>query len=232
MWKKKGFEKCIVQIPLGIDLQTFSPSKKKEEPEQTASQSLKVGYVGRLVEEKGIYDLFEACASLAKEGHPLSLSYRGNGPERENLERRILASHSSLDVSVSSALPVLELKEFYRSLDILVLPSRTTPTWKEQFGRVIIEAMACGIPVIGSSSGEIPNVIGNGGMVFEEGNVPALEECLKKLLLSPSLRKDLSENARKATEQYFSWDKITLDLKTLYGSLLVEMPVENRRDFP
>ena len=225
LWKKKGFSKRILQIPLGIDLQTFSPSKGKDVQEQSASQSLKVGYVGRLVKEKGIYDLFEACSSLAKEGYPLSLSYRGNGPEREDLERRIRADTSSLAVQVSSALPVSELKEFYRSLDVLALPSRTTPAWKEQFGRVIVEAMACGIPVIGSSSGEIPNVIGNGGMVFDEGNVLALEECLKKLLLSPDRRNDLSQNARKEAEKYFSWDKIALDLKTLYESLLNEMPV-------
>lgn len=225
LWEKKGFSKRILQIPLGIDLQTFSPSKGKDVQEQSASQSLKVGYVGRLVNEKGIYDLFEACSSLAKAGYSLSLSYRGNGPERENLERRIRADTSSLAIQVSSALPVSELKEFYRSLDVLALPSRTTPTWKEQFGRVIVEAMACGIPVIGSSSGEIPNVIGNGGMVFDEGNVLALEECLKKLLLSPGLRNELSQNARKKAEQYFSWDKIALDLKTLYGSLLIEMPV-------
>jgi glycosyltransferase involved in cell wall biosynthesis len=62
-------------------------------------------------------------------------------------------------------------------------------------------------------------------MVFEEGNVLALEECLKQLLRSPDLRNDLSQKARKVTEQYFSWDKIALDLKTLYGSLLNEMPV-------
>ena len=225
LWKRKGFTKPICQIPHGIDLQTFSPLMGKNAQEQSASQSLKVGYVGRLVEEKGIYDLLEACSSLAKEGYSLSLSYRGNGPEQENLKRRIRIDTSSLAVQVSAAIPVSELREFYRSLDILVLPSRTTPTWKEQFGRVIIEAMACGIPVIGSSSGEIPNVIGNGGMVFEEGNILALKECLKQLLRSPDLRNDLSQKARKVTEQYFSWDKIALDLKTLYESLLNEMPV-------
>jgi len=232
LWRKKGFSKHIAQIPLGIDLQAFSPSEKKEAPEQSASRAMKIGYVGRLVLEKGIYDLLDACTSLAKEGHPLSLSYRGNGPERDNLERRSRTVPSSLAVHMSAALPVSELTEFYRSLDVLVLPSRTSPTWKEQFGRVIIEAMACGIPVIGSSSGEIPNVIGEGGMVFEEGNVLALEECLRRLSLSPDLRKDLSQKARMATEQYFSWEKIALDLKTLYQFLLTWASDDGRKELP
>jgi glycosyltransferase involved in cell wall biosynthesis len=65
------------------------------------------------------------------------------------------------------------------SLDVLVLPSRSRSFWKEQFGRVLIEAMACGVPVIGSSSGEIPNVIGDAGLVFKEGDSAQLCEKLK-----------------------------------------------------
>ena len=53
-----------------------------------------------------------------------------------------------------------------RKLHALVLPSRTTPRWKEQFGRVLIEAMACGVPPVGSDSGEIPHVIDDAGLVF------------------------------------------------------------------
>lgn len=231
LWRKKGFSKRIVQSPLGIDPQVFFPSNTRAN-ERSVSDLLRIGYVGRLVKEKGIYDLLDACTSLAKSGHRLSLSYRGNGPERDNLENRTRTTPSSLDVQVSAALPVSELTEFYRSLDVLVLPSRTTPTWKEQFGRVIIEAMACGAPVIGSSSGEIPNVIGEGGMVFEEGDVRSLEECLRKLLLSPDLGRDLSAKARRRAEQHFSWNKIALDLKALYESLLEERSDNGRKSVP
>jgi glycosyltransferase involved in cell wall biosynthesis len=77
----------------------------------------------------------------------------------------------------STAMPA-----FYRHLDLLVLPSRTTPTWKEQFGRVLIEAMSCAVPVIGSTSGEIAQVIGDAGLLFNEGDVSALRAHLQRLL--------------------------------------------------
>ncbi len=82
----------------------------------------------------------------------------------------------------------------YAQLDVLVLPSRTTPTWKEQFGRVIVEALWCGVPVVGSDSGEIPWLIGltGGGLVFPEGDSEALAGRLSELREAPALRERLA----------------------------------------
>ena len=71
-------------------------------------------------------------------------------------------------------MPSTEVPAVLRALDVLVLPSLTTPSWKEQFGRVLQEAMACAIPVVGSDSGEIPHVIGDAGLVTPEGDAAAL----------------------------------------------------------
>jgi len=78
-------------------------------------------------------------------------------------------------------------------MDVLVLPSKTMPTWKEQFGRVLIEAMACQVSVIGSSSGAIPEVIGKAGLVFKEGNAADLRAKIEQLKSSPKVRKELAQ---------------------------------------
>src|SRR5207244_8488209 len=101
---------------------------------------------------------------------------------------------------VSSA----EMPQFYNSLDLLVVPSLTQPNWKEQFGRVLIEAMACGIPVIGSDSGEIPNVIGEAGIIVPEGNVPALARALETLVQNPTQRQTLGAQGRARALDRFS----------------------------
>jgi glycosyltransferase involved in cell wall biosynthesis len=93
-------------------------------------------------------------------------------------------------------------------MDVLVLPSRTMPTWKEQFGRVLIEAMACGVPVIGSDSGEIPTTIGEAGMVFSEGDADGLAAQIARLYNDPVLRMGLGEKARKRAAENFSTSKV------------------------
>ena len=93
---------------------------------------------------------------------------------------------------------------FYASLDALVLPSHTTPTWKEQFGRVLIEAMACETVVVGSDSGEIPQVIGAAGMIYPEGNPEALAERLAHLAGDPALRAQLAQQGRARVLAHFT----------------------------
>lgn len=91
-----------------------------------------------------------------------------------------------------------------RDLDVLVLPSRTQANWKEQFGRVLIEAMSCGVPVIGSTCGEIPHVIGDAGIVFPEGDVAALQSALMRLIEHPDLWHDLSRRGRQRVLDSFT----------------------------
>ena len=110
-----------------------------------------------------------------------------------------------------------QMAQAYAQLDVLVLPSHTTPTWKEQFGRVIVEALWCGVPVVGSDSGEIPWLIGltGGGLVFPEGDVAALAESLESLRSSPQLRHELAQRGRAAAEEHFSVEAATDGLERL-----------------
>lgn len=158
-----------------------------------------VGYAGRLIEAKGIRDLLEATARL--DGVRLRLF--GNGPLRREVEA---ASTASRPVEVIDDIPHEEMARAYASMDVFVLPSRTTSTWAEQFGRVLVEAMWCHTPVIESDSGEIPWVIGTtgGGVVFPEGDIAALAGAIDELRDSPGRRAELASHGRRTVESTFT----------------------------
>lgn len=159
-----------------------------------------IGYAGRLVESKGPMDLLAAVRRLRA---PVELLLLGDGELRAQLEHQpIPGSH----VKVLDGLGHERMASGYARLDVLVLPSRTTPTWKEQFGRVIVEALWCGVPVVGSDSGEIPWLIGltGGGLVFPEGDPTALAAALARLREAPELRRRLASAGRAAVERLFS----------------------------
>jgi len=159
-----------------------------------------VGYAGRLVESKGLLDLLEAVRRLQA---PVELLLIGDGELRAQLEGQQIPGSR---VRVIDGLSHAEMASGYAQLDVLALPSHTTPTWKEQFGRVIVEALWCGVPVIGSDSGEIPWLIGltGGGLVFPEGDSAMLAAQLEKLRESPELRRELDATGRAAVERLFT----------------------------
>jgi len=197
----RGFNR-IVYIPPSIDLNRFDTRVRSDEARSTAYHSapLRVGFVGRLVREKGIDILLKALHNF---GSPVQLTIVGEGPEKPAL----------LDLSESLGLadvctflppvPQSAIPQVMSQLDVLVLPSRKRPGWKEQFGRVLIEAMASGAIVVGSDSGAIPHVIGEAGLIFPEGDSDELRTLLRKLASDRLFRKALSEaGIRRATDEY------------------------------
>jgi len=108
----------------------------------------------------------------------------------------------------------------YRELDVLVLPSLTRPNWKEQFGRVLIEAMACGVPVIGSSSGEIPRVVGAAGMLFRERSSSMLRQQLAELRDDPALRELLGLRGRERVLDYYTQTAIARQTVAFYREVM------------
>ena len=170
-----------------------------------------VGYAGRLVESKGLVDLLAAVRQLQA---PVELLLIGDGELRARLEGQpIPGSH----VRVLNGLKHEQMAAGYAQLDVLVLPSHTTPTWKEQFGRVIVEALWCGVPVVGSDSGEIPWLIEltGGGLVFPEGDDASLAAALTELRVAPERRRQLAGAGRAAVERLFSVPSATDALERL-----------------
>jgi glycosyltransferase involved in cell wall biosynthesis len=173
--------------------------------ERSASKSFRVGYAGRLVEEKGLDVLVGAVRRL---GTGTELVVAGAGPLREWLEAEDLGGAR---LELRSGLDHSAMSDAYASMDVLVLPSRTTKTWAEQFGRVLIEALWCGVPVVGSDSGEIPWVIETtgGGCVVPEGDADALASALAELRDDPVRRRDLAARGRRVVEATFSVPAVT-----------------------
>jgi glycosyltransferase involved in cell wall biosynthesis len=107
-----------------------------------------------------------------------------------------------------------------RGLDALALPSRTTASWKEQFGRVLIEAMSCGVPVVGSSSAEIPHVIGSAGLVFPEGDAAALADAIGRLAEDAGLRAELVRRGRERVLASYTQAAIARRYAEIYRAML------------
>ena len=118
---------------------------------------LLIGYAGKLVEEKGLRTLLHAFAEVARENPRAHLILAGGGP----LHDELLATAAEMGLAERVHLPGIihnsDLPAFMNALDVFVLPSETRSNWREQFGRVIVEAMSCGVPVVGSDSGRDPH---------------------------------------------------------------------------
>jgi glycosyltransferase involved in cell wall biosynthesis len=146
----------------------------------------------------------------------------GSGPMQPALQSLSERLGVGERVQFISAKPLAELPALMNALDVLVLPSRTTPSWKEQFGRVIIEAQACGVPVIGSASGAIPEVIGDAGLVVAERDPAALAAALNRLAGDPQLARDLAGRGRGRVEERFTWARVAAQMREVYMKCMAQ----------
>jgi glycosyltransferase involved in cell wall biosynthesis len=228
--RSKGYRGPVAVIPqFGVDPDVFSPASIKAYPgtagatpsfRETARQRppLIIGYAGRLVAEKGIDVLMQACALLPLVDWRLCLL--GDGPDRRRFEALAAKLNIAGQVQFLGRLPSTEVAGFYRMLDVLVLPSVSRPNWIEQFGRVLIEAMSCAVPVIGSSSGEIPNVIGDAGLIFPEGDVAALRGKLASLADDAAGRAELAARGRARVLAHFTHARIAAETHRVYQEVM------------
>lgn len=182
-----------------------------------ANKNFRIGFVGRLVPEKGVMDLFEAFIPLAQQA---VLVLIGEGPLREQVEKRAAEAGIADRVRCLGFVAYSEMPAYLKALEVLVLPSRTTPFWMEQFGHVLAEAMLVGTPVIGADSGAIPEVIGDAGLIFPAGDVGALRERLTWLMAYPEERKRLGELGRQRALAYFTDEAIAKATLQIYQALV------------
>ncbi len=210
----KGFSKPIRVIPqFGVDPEVFSPQSARA---ASSSAPPLIGMAGRLVPEKGALLLIQALADV-RTGWELEIL--GSGPERARLDTLVQELGLADRVRLIPWCASSEMPAFYRRLAVLVTPSLSRPNWTEQFGRVLVEAMACGVPVIGSSAGEIPNVIGDAGLVFKEGDRAALADALCALLADPGQRETLAQRGRERVLARFTQKTIVDETYAVYQEM-------------
>lgn len=210
--RERGYKGPIKVMPqLGVDETLFKPEPQTELKDSLGIKpdDFVVGFVGRFVEEKGLLTLTEALAGLREKPWKWLLLGRGE------LQSILLEKTAELGIKdrliLVESVPHDHVQKYINLMNTLVLPSETTYKfktltsvgWKEQFGHVLIEAMACKVPVIGSDSGEIPYVIGDAGLVFPEGNFEELRNCLMQLMEQKELTEELGKKGyEKAMNQY------------------------------
>lgn len=210
--RRKGYSGRLEVIPqFGVDPDLYRPLPRPR------GAPLTIGYAGRLVPEKGVGVLLDAFGRLKTRARLVII---GTGSERLKLEVRASALGVRDRVTFRGAVAPSAMPEALAELDVLVVPSLTCPNWKEQFGRVIIEAMACQVPVVGSDSGEIPNTIGDAGAVFPEGDTSALAAVLEDLLTNEERRLALARRSRQRVLHHFTQAAIAERYHALYRSLL------------
>jgi L-malate glycosyltransferase len=212
VFRNKGFLGPSVILPAGVDTEFYHPgaptSALQDQLRDQPGQVL-LGFLGRIVEEKGLKTLLHGLKLI--QDLPWKLVLVGNGAY-ENEVNKIARQLDLADrVQCLGYVPHEQAPQYLAAFDILMLPSETRPNWKEQFGRVIIEALACGTPVLGSDSGEIPHLIQatGGGMIFAEGQPEALANQLRPLIMEPAIRDHLSTQGRNAVLKHYTNTTLT-----------------------
>ncbi len=184
--RRKGYFGLLRPIPNVVDTQLFRKLDVTELKRQLGLKSkFVIGYAGRLLQMKGLDTLLHAVAKLECDYQLLMV---GSGEYKSTLISLADKLGVSGNVLWIDAVESEEMPQYINCMDVLVLPSITTPEWVEFFGRVLVEAMACGVPVIGSDSGEIPNVVGDAGLIFREKDVEDLKDKLLFLADNPNLK--------------------------------------------
>jgi glycosyltransferase involved in cell wall biosynthesis len=213
--RRKGYRRPLEVIPMPVDLSAFKPPTHR--PDRT-NEVLQVGFVGRLVPEKGADTAIRAIA----ETHTpqLRLQIIGSGPDEQRL--RSLAGSLGVEDRISwlGALDREAVARAYNDMDLLVVPSRATPRWSEQFGRVVIEAAAAEVPAVVSRSGELPFLIASigAGWIVGESDHKDLSAKLSALAAGRGALREAGITARRSVQGRFSDEAIVASLADAFSA--------------
>ena len=206
-----GYTGPVRTIGYGVDTEVFYPAR--DNLAKDPSRPLRIGYAGRIIEEKGLDDVLDA---LACANHKAQLAILGEGPYLGQLKQRVQALGLEDRVSFRGWGGPEDVAQFYRNADCSILMTRTTGDVKEQFGRAIIESQGCGVPVIGSTCGAIPEVTGKGGWIINERDHAALARLIDHLA---GHREELKERGKAGlanVSRRFTYETVANDLASAW----------------
>jgi glycosyltransferase involved in cell wall biosynthesis len=204
---KRGYGgKPYSVIPLGVDLEQFHPdlSARRHVLQELgwagAANTPVIGFLGRFVPEKGITFLMNALDNVSS---PWRVLFVGDGPLKKDMYR--WGERHPGRVRIQTGIKHDQVAAYLNAMDLLCAPSQTTSHWREQFGRMIAEAFACGVPVIASDSGEIPWVVGNAGVIAPEGDSLEWTRAIEEMLAAPEQRRELAKRGLERVHALYSW---------------------------
>jgi glycosyltransferase involved in cell wall biosynthesis len=206
-------DKQVHTIPFGVDIERFKPGppKKPDDPHLT------IGIVKRLEKVSGIDTLIRAFPILLKFDPFLSFLIVGEGTEAEALKDLCISLDIGGSVRFTGFVANNRLPGLLRSMDIFVLPSVS-----ESFGVAAVEAAACGLPVIASNTGGLPEVVLNGetGFLVPPGKPNAIAQKAILLIKDAAMRRRMGEAGRKFVEENYVWEKNAEQMERLYQRVL------------
>lgn len=228
--RQRGYRGPLRVMPqLGVAAERFRPESQGALANQLGfhPDTFILGFVGRFVAEKGLITLCDALVQLRDHPHWRWLLL-GRGPLKQHLMAKAKAGGIADRLCWVDSVPHDQVPRYINLLDALVLPSETTQQfktmtsagWKEQFGHVLIEAMACRVPVIGSDSGEIPNVINKAGLIFPAGNPDALATSIRTLMEWPNRREQFAEMGYQRAMEHFTNHALAKRMLAFYEELI------------
>ncbi len=225
MLDMEGVEaESIVKLEPGVDTTVFSPGAGDRPRFGLAKDAFVVLFVGWLLPRKGLDFLLLALRELLKdpelEGAPIQLLVVGSGPGKDRIETLVERLGVSHACTFAGSLDYRDMPTAFRTADAFVLPSIATPEWQEQFGMSLIEAMACGVPVISTLSGAIPEMAGDDAVLCQPNDFVSLYEALKDLVRNPAKREDLARRGRERALERFELDRYAKALSEIYASLI------------
>lgn len=219
-------EEKIHVTPIGVNLSRFKPRKKDKillNKLGLNENDFVILFIGRLTWQKGIYDIIYAAKMILKDTELRNIStkflFTGDGPEKENMKNVIKKLELSKNVKLIGTFPYHEIHKLYNLADIFVLPSIPAKGWQEQFGIVLVEAMASGVVAISTLSGSVPEVVNDAGILTQPNNPLSLYNEIKKLILNRELREELRKKARNRAEKEFDSEKIAIKIGKIYEDL-------------
>lgn len=217
----------VVQLDVGVDLEVFCPGERNRTALGVSEDEFLILFVGWFLPRKGLDFLILAIRELLSEpsrkNQKVRLLIVGTGPGRERIEQLIERLGMKAMCTFTGSVPYNRMPEIYRAADVFVLPSIAMPDWQEQFGMSLIEAMACGTPVITTWSGAIPEIVGDAAVLCQPNDFLALYEALKTLIAEPGRRNELGARGRARAQERFDLNRSAAALSDVYDHLLTRV---------
>jgi N-acetyl-alpha-D-glucosaminyl L-malate synthase BshA len=219
-----GAKNKMEVVPMGVDIKNRFKSEDNTNLKEDFGVECLILSVGRLIGLKGTKYLIIAMKEVIRKFPTAKLLIVGDGPEKEKLEK--LANELNLEDNVifTGHIKNLDLPKYYSFADVFVTPSITIDGQAEGLGVVLLEAMACGTPVIGSNMGGIPDIIKDGynGFLVPEKSPKDLADKIIELLSNKKMAEEFSVNGLKIVKERFSWEIVTERFYRLYEEILEE----------